>query len=65
MHEQRGGYHQLIFTFAFSVRGVVDPQQTLLRYLRLDEADTYQSVAPGPLQGHCPGHGHHLRHRHR
>lgn len=48
-----------------SVRGVVDTQQALLRYLRLDEADPNQSVALRPVKGHRPGHGHHLRHRHR
>ena len=56
-------YH--VSLFVISVRGVVDTKQTLLRYLRLDEADAYQSFAPRPVKGDRPGHGHHLRHRHR
>lgn len=53
------------FLFLVSVRGVVDTQQALLRYLRLDEADANQSFTLRPDEGHRPGHGHHLRHGHR
>lgn len=50
---------------AVSVRSLLDPQQALLRYLWLDEADANQSFTGRPGEGHRPGYGHHLRHRHR
>lgn len=42
----------------------MDPQQTLLGRVRVDETDLAQSATSGATESHSAGHRCYLRHRH-